>query len=362
MRSKFFGNLRKNHHLPGFELDQQGHQQALALDFLDLAVAQNFFKKNTFVCHMLVDDPQAVVAGGQDEGLAQLAEGPQRARWLRLAAACSASTWAAAGRCARQCVGSRLRPGISGLRADVASRRAGRSAAAAWPRRLLLKCAASRLLDRKGRMPGTGLTGRGVSCERLGVLDRASAAASRSGRRTSGAPGSGEMGTAASATGWRRGQNRARPGIRRPDARLIERVAQAVADKVVNQGLLAEADLGLGGMHVDVHFFGRHFKEEQHDRKAGGRNDVAIGLGDGVQQQAVADEPLVDEDVDGIAIELLQFGLGIEAAERAGCPGRVRGSSGSFFHGGGSGRPARSSGVSAATGSNCASVSLPKIW
>ena len=79
--------------------------------------------------------------------------------------------------------------------------------------------------------------------------------------------------------------------------------------------MLAKTDFGLGGVNVDVDFFGRHFKEQQNDGKAGGRNDVAIGLGDGVQQEAVADEALVDEDVDGIAVELLQFGLGVEAGE-----------------------------------------------
>ena len=68
-------------------------------------------------------------------------------------------------------------------------------------------------------------------------------------------------------------------------------------------------------MHVHVDFFGRHFEEEQHDGKAGGRNDVAVGLGDGVQQQPIADEALVHEDVDRVAIELLQLRLGVEAGE-----------------------------------------------
>ena len=73
---QFLGNLGKNHHLPGLQLHQQGHQQPLPLHFFHLAVAQNFFKKNPFVGHMLVDNPQAVLAGGQNERLAQL---PQRA-------------------------------------------------------------------------------------------------------------------------------------------------------------------------------------------------------------------------------------------------------------------------------------------
>jgi len=34
-----------------------------------------------------------------------------------------------------------------------------------------------------------------------------------------------------------------------------------------------------------------------------------------VHQQPVTDKPLVDKDIDGIAIEFLEFRLGIEAAE-----------------------------------------------
>ena len=58
-----------------------------------------------------------------------------------------------------------------------------------------------------------------------------------------------------------------------------------------------------------------------------------------MQQQPVADEALVHEDVDRVAIELLQFGLGVEAGEpqRAGLARAGRPES--FFHGGGSGRP-----------------------
>src|ERR1035441_6460993 len=44
------------------------------------AVAKNFFKKHPFVCNMLVDDPQAIVAGGQNERLAQLGQRAERAQ------------------------------------------------------------------------------------------------------------------------------------------------------------------------------------------------------------------------------------------------------------------------------------------
>ena len=106
---------------------------------------------------------------------------------------------------------------------------------------------------------------------------------------------------------------------------LHQRGADGVADEVVNEAGLAEADLGLGGVDVDVDLLRRHLEEEQDDRERGGRDDVAIGLGERVQDEPVADQAAVDEDVDGVAIELLQLGLGDEAgdAEVAGV-GRLR--------------------------------------
>ena len=81
---QLFGDLGKNHHLPGLQFHQEGHQQALALHLFHLAIAQNFFKKHSLVCHMLVDYPQAVVAGGQNERLAQLAQRAQGAQMIEV--------------------------------------------------------------------------------------------------------------------------------------------------------------------------------------------------------------------------------------------------------------------------------------
>ena len=98
-------------------------------------------------------------------------------------------------------------------------------------------------------------------------------------------------------------------------AGLHERGADGVADEVVDEAGLAEADLGLGGMDVDVDLLRRHLEEEKDDGEGGGWEDVAVGLGEGVEDELVADEALVDEDVDGVAIEFLQLGLGDEAGE-----------------------------------------------
>ncbi len=82
---ELLGNAREHYHLLGLELHKHGHQQALALHVFHLAVAQDFFKKHPFVCNVLIDDPQAVVAGGQNERFAQLAERLERAQMVEAA-------------------------------------------------------------------------------------------------------------------------------------------------------------------------------------------------------------------------------------------------------------------------------------
>src|SRR5437762_2715111 len=98
-------------------------------------------------------------------------------------------------------------------------------------------------------------------------------------------------------------------------AGLHEGGADGVADEVVDEAGLAKANFGFGGVDVDIDFLWGHLEEEQDDREAGGREDVAIGLREGVEDELVADEALVDEDVDGVAIEFLQLGLGNEASD-----------------------------------------------
>ncbi len=104
-------------------------------------------------------------------------------------------------------------------------------------------------------------------------------------------------------------------GEARSGTGLYESGADGVAEEVVDKGRLAKADLGLGGMDIDVNLFGRHFEEEKDNGKAGGRKDVAIGLGEGVEDEAVADETAIDEDVDGVAVEFLELGFGDEAGD-----------------------------------------------
>ena len=65
---------------------------------------------------------------------------------------------------------------------------------------------------------------------------------------------------------------------------------------------MAEADFSLRGMHVYIDLCCRHFQEQQDDRIDAGRNDISIGFGERVLDQAVADEASVDEDENRIAV------------------------------------------------------------
>src|SRR5579863_464971 len=68
-------------------------------------------------------------------------------------------------------------------------------------------------------------------------------------------------------------------------------------------------------MNIDVHFRRRHFEEQQDDRVDRGWNDVAVGLGERVLDKAVANQASVDEDVNRIAVQLLDLGLRHKAVE-----------------------------------------------
>ena len=91
------------------------------------------------------------------------------------------------------------------------------------------------------------------------------------------------------------------------------------------------------------------------------RNDVAIGLGQRVLHHAVANQPAIHEDEDGVAIELLDLRPRDKAVQLDLAFHRLL----RLFlslrrHGGGCGSPMRSSGSSALSGISWSSVSLPK--
>jgi hypothetical protein len=72
---EFVGDLGEGDHLGREEIDQQRHEEALALDLLGVALAENLFEEDALVGYVLVDDPEAFFVGGEDEGVAELADG-----------------------------------------------------------------------------------------------------------------------------------------------------------------------------------------------------------------------------------------------------------------------------------------------
>ena len=71
---EFVGDLGEGDHLRGQQIDQQRHEEALALDLLGVALAEDLFEEDALVGDVLVDDPEALFVGGEDEGVAELAE------------------------------------------------------------------------------------------------------------------------------------------------------------------------------------------------------------------------------------------------------------------------------------------------
>jgi hypothetical protein len=64
--------------LSGEHVDEERHEEALALDLLGVSVAEDFFEENALVGDVLVDDPEAFFVGGEDDGVAELAERLER--------------------------------------------------------------------------------------------------------------------------------------------------------------------------------------------------------------------------------------------------------------------------------------------
>ena len=246
---------------------------------------------------MLVDYPQAVVAGGQNEGLPQLAERTQRAQVIEVGGSLFGfdlgGSSLAVQEPAQPSEGSGEQPlarlPIGLQKASVGCLRLPKRLLDAARRQISLRRTAvsrERALWGAGSIETPRQPGLLAGSESGGqVALRARRATGRSARRHEGRAGGrrgiergqksgGGAGVRSAPSGDCRGQNRG------------------------SRDLLPEADFGFGGMNVDVHLFGRHLEKQQHHRRAGGRNDVPISLSDCMQQQAIADKTLVDEDVD----------------------------------------------------------------
>src|SRR5579862_9850046 len=229
---------------------------------------------------MLVDDPQAFGVDRQDERVTNLAQRLERGQGGGEIA--RNFGFVGYGRCA-SVFGSR-----AGQRFGRANQRQGRVT-----------------LDRNAFSELEALTdGRrswGLQAERL---------RSRSVERAPGGVGRGIAASPERGAGTGAGADLDRELRHR--ARLHERGADRFADEIVHHTRLPKTDFGLRGMYVDVDFARGQIEKQQHHRKNRGRQDVAISLDDGVLDEAVADQTPVDEYVNRIAIQLLNFGFGDE--------------------------------------------------
>ena len=75
MRSSSSAICGEGDHLRGEQVDEERHEEALALDLFGVALAEDFFEEDALVGYVLVDDPEAFFVGGEDEGVAELAQG-----------------------------------------------------------------------------------------------------------------------------------------------------------------------------------------------------------------------------------------------------------------------------------------------
>src|SRR5438552_2193243 len=66
-------------------------------------------------------------------------------------------------------------------------------------------------------------------------------------------------------------------------------------------------------MNVNVNLTAGQLQKKEYYREHHGRNNVAVGFCQGMLDEAIANQASVDKHVNGIAIELLDFGFGNEA-------------------------------------------------
>ena len=70
---QLFGNLSKNSLLRRRQVDDERHQQTLAFDPLDCALAHDAFEEHALVSDVLIDDPEAIFVDGQNKSVSNLA-------------------------------------------------------------------------------------------------------------------------------------------------------------------------------------------------------------------------------------------------------------------------------------------------
>jgi hypothetical protein len=66
--------------------------------------------------------------------------------------------------------------------------------------------------------------------------------------------------------------------------------------------LIAETDLSLGGMDVDIHLVGLKFQEQEGDGVAASQEQAAAGILDSLEESAVADPAAIQEEILPLAV------------------------------------------------------------
>ena len=256
------------------QVQHDGLQQALALEPAGGEPLHHLLEQHPLVGHVLIDDGDAVLVDGDDEGVAELAEGLHRpvddpARRRRRGAGRRSHGDRGGAQLADR-VGQRGSAGAGGTRG--AGERGG--------------CAGAGPFRRRAAPPVRGLS-------RPRMRDGAPAfGASRRGHRRH------SRGRRCGA-GVRRGRRR-RGGVLQGHGRGgggAQGLGDGAAQHLVHQGGLEETDLGLRRVHVDVDPVGRQLDEEVHLGPAFLDGGLVVGVGDRVGDGAVLHGPAVDEDV-----------------------------------------------------------------
>ena len=78
---------------------------------------------------------------------------------------------------------------------------------------------------------------------------------------------------------------------------LVEPIAHGGQEQRIQSARVAETDLRLGRMYVDIDMVGREIEEQKRDRITARHQQAAIALLHGMSERAVADPPAVEKEV-----------------------------------------------------------------